>query len=84
MMWLNSYLYGTPDQLSGHYQKINQEYPVIVGQEFWYRITGIENFYQRLTDAIGEVATEFDSSKLIEEIIEQLAKEIEETLNADS
>jgi hypothetical protein len=77
-------LYGTPDQLSGHYQKINQEYPVIVGQEFWYRITGIENFYQRLTDAIGEVATEFDSSKLIEEIIEQLAKEIEETLNADS
>nr|WP_297987165.1 hypothetical protein [uncultured Anoxybacillus sp.] len=56
----------------------------MVGQEFWYRITGIENFYQRLTDAIGEVATEFDSSKLIEEIIEQLAKEIEETLNADS
>ncbi|NNU88107.1 restriction endonuclease [Geobacillus sp. MR] len=77
-------LYGTPEELSSHYKKINEEYPVIIGQEFWHRLTGIENFYQRLTDAIGDVATEFDSSKLIEEVIEALAKEIEETLKSEN
>src|SRR5699024_12052872 len=59
--------YGTHDELSGHYKKINQEYPVIIGSEFWYRLTGEENFYQRLTDAIGDIATEYDGSKLLEQ-----------------
>ncbi|KYD04140.1 PmeII family type II restriction endonuclease [Saccharococcus caldoxylosilyticus] len=77
-------LYGTPAELSSHYKKINEEYPVIVGQEFWHRLTGVEDFYQRLTDAIGDVATEFDSSKLIEEVIEALAKEIEKTLKPEN
>lgn len=76
-------LYGTPDELSSHYKKINEEYPVLVGQEFWHRLTGVEDFYQRLTDAIGDVATEFDSSKLIEEVIEALAEEIEKTLKKE-
>nr|WGD67765.1 PmeII family type II restriction endonuclease [Bacillus velezensis] len=72
--------YGSDDKLSGHYKKIKEEYPVIVGAEFWYRLTGEENFYKRLTDAIGEIASEFDGSKLIEEVIDSLAKQIEEEL----
>lgn len=72
--------YGTPEDLSAHYKKINQEYPVIVGQEFWYRLTGEFDFYQKLTDAIGDVASEVDSSEMIEEVIEALAKEIEDKL----
>ncbi|MED4514514.1 PmeII family type II restriction endonuclease [Bacillus subtilis] len=73
--------YGSDDKLSGHYKKIKEEYPVIVGAEFWYRLTGEENFYKRLTDAIGEIASEFDGSKHIEEVIDSLAKQIEEELN---
>lgn len=73
--------YGTHDELSGHYKKINQEYPVIIGSEFWYRLTGEENFYQRLTDAIGDIATEYDGSKLLEQVIDDLAIEIEQSLS---
>ncbi|MED3625376.1 PmeII family type II restriction endonuclease [Neobacillus thermocopriae] len=73
-------LYGTPEDLSNHYKIINKEYPVIVGQEFWYRLTGEVDFYQKLTDAIGDVASEVDGSEMIEEVIKTLAKEIENTL----
>lgn len=69
--------YGSDDKLSGHYKKIKEEYPVIVGAEFWYRLTGEEDFYKRLTDAIGDIASEFDGSKHIEEVIDSLAKQIE-------
>ncbi|ONK21265.1 restriction endonuclease [Bacillus sp. VT-16-64] len=72
--------YGTPDDLSAHYKKINEEYPVIIGQEFWYRLTGEIDFYQQLTDAIGDVALEVDGSEMIEDVIKTLAKEIEDTL----
>ncbi|WP_088052868.1 PmeII family type II restriction endonuclease [Virgibacillus dakarensis] len=72
--------YGTPDDLSGHYKRINEEYPVIIGAEFWYRLTGEKDFYQRLTDAIGDVASEYDGSELIEKVIKSLAKEINENL----
>ncbi|MFJ7841885.1 PmeII family type II restriction endonuclease [Lysinibacillus sphaericus] len=72
--------YGTPEDLSNHYKTINKEYPVIVGQEFWYRLTGEIDFYQKLTDAIGDVASEIDSSEMIEDVIQSLAKEIENKL----
>ncbi|HEY0828129.1 MAG TPA: PmeII family type II restriction endonuclease, partial [Bacilli bacterium] len=70
--------YGNPKELSTHYQKINQEFPVIVGSEFWHKLTGEANFYQRITFAIGEVASEIDSSEVLEEIIDQLAAQIDE------
>lgn len=72
--------YGTPEDLSGHYKKISQEHPVIIGVEFWYRLTGEKDFYQRLTDAIGDIATEFDGSELMDKVINSLAKEIEKGL----
>ncbi|TPE65938.1 PmeII family type II restriction endonuclease [Halalkalibacterium halodurans] len=75
--------YGTPNDLSNHYKTINQEFPVIVGQEFWYRLTGELDFYQKLTDAIGDVASEVDGSEMIEEVIKTLANEIEETLKPE-
>ncbi|MCI2255778.1 restriction endonuclease [Domibacillus sp. PGB-M46] len=68
--------YGTPQDLSNHYKTINKEYPVIVGEEFWHRLTGDLEFYEKLTNAIGEVASEYDSSELINQVITELAKEI--------
>lgn len=72
--------YGTPRDLSGHYKRIAQEYPVIIGAEFWYRLTGEKDFYQKLTDTIGDVASDYDGSELIERVINSLAKEIDESL----
>lgn len=73
--------YGTHKELSSHYKRIHQEYPVIIGAEFWYRLTGEKDFYQRLTDAIGDIATEYDGSKLLEQVVNDLAKEIEQSLS---
>ncbi len=72
--------YGSPEEMSGHYKRINEDHPVIVGAEFWHRLTGEEDFYKRLTDGIGEVAKEIDGSQMIEEVIEELSKEIEREL----
>lgn len=74
--------YGEYRELSGHYKKIEEEFPVVVGTDFWYRLTGDKDFYQRITDAIGEVALEYDGSELVKSIIDKLAKQIEESLKS--
>ena len=72
--------YGTPADLSGHYKTLHKEFPVIIGAEFWYRLTGEKEFYQKLTDAIGDVATEYDGTELMQKVITSLAQEIKESL----
>jgi hypothetical protein len=74
-------LYGEVEEISSHYKKINEKYPVIVGQEFWYRLTGNEEFYLDLINIIGEVAIEVDGTKVLGETIDILAKEIEAKLS---
>ena len=71
-------VYGEEIELSSHYKRIGQNYPVHIGQDFWHRLTGKEDFYFELIDAIGEVALEVDASKIVEKTIENLAKEITE------
>lgn len=72
--------YGEPKELSSHYKNIQKNYPVYIGKEFWHRLTGDENFYNLITNAMADVASEFDGSQLIEKVIEDLAKEIEKAL----
>lgn len=69
-------LYGEKIQLSSHYKSIEKDYPVLVGEEFWYRLTGDENFYTELIDAIGDVAIEVNGKEVLEETIQALAEEI--------
>lgn len=69
-------IYGEKTELSSHYKKINEKYPVIIGKDFWHRLTGKENFYFDLIDAVGEVALETDGTKVLQETIEALAKDI--------
>jgi hypothetical protein len=70
-------VYGEENQLSSHYKKIANTYPVYVGKDFWYRLTGKEDFYYELIDAMGEVALEVDGSKVVEKTIKKLSLEIE-------
>jgi len=76
-------LYGTSNELSGHYKKINKDFPVFVGKEFWHRLTGHENFYLELSNAIGEVALEVDGRKHLQDAIDSLALEIESFLKEE-
>lgn len=70
-------VYGEENELSSHYQRINQRYPVHVGQDFWHRLTGKEDFYFELIDAVGDVALEVDASQVVKSTIEKLSKDIE-------
>lgn len=72
-------MYGTQDELSAHYKSLENEYsyPVFVGEEFWHRLTGDSGFYHKLIKALSEVAEEFDSAKLIEDTVRELAMDEE-------
>lgn len=70
-------IYGERSELSGHYLRIDERYPVVVGAEFWHRLTGKEDFYLDLIDAIGEVALEVDGTRKLEETAVALAAEID-------
>lgn len=70
-------VYGEQEELSSHYKKIGLNYPIHIGQDFWHRLTGKDDFYLELIDAIGEVALEVDASHVVEATIQKLAKEIE-------
>lgn len=68
-------IYGESEQLSNHYKSITRKhhFPVIIGQDFWHRLTGDAAFYNDLLEAIGSVAVEADFSNEFEEIIAKLA-----------
>lgn len=68
--------YGTEEELSASYRTIAREYPVYIGQYFWHRLTGDENFYFDLINAFAEVAAEMDSTDLINNVLESLAQQI--------
>lgn len=72
--------YGEEYELSTHYRKIAKTYPVYIGQEFWYRLTGDKEFYIKISDAIGDVAKEYDFSEMLNQVIEELAKEIKDKI----
>jgi len=69
-------LYGEPDELSTHYRALQKKhnYPVFVGQEFWWRLTGDKEFYFELGQALSIVAEEFDSTELLSKVIKELSE----------
>lgn len=69
-------IYGDQSELSSHYRKINEKYPVIIGKDFWYHLTGKDDFYFDLVDAVGEVALGVDGTKVLQETIETLSADI--------
>lgn len=66
--------YGEPKDLSANYKKIDYHYPVYIGQEFWYRLTGDAEFYNKLISSFVEAAKEMDSSKLLNDTIQKLSQ----------
>lgn len=73
-------LYGRKDELSDHYKKIDNIYPVYCGEEFWEHVTGDKDFYGRLSRAFGDVVEEegIDGSQIIRDKVNEIANEIME------
>jgi hypothetical protein len=69
-------LYGTESELSAHYKSIrdNHNYTLLVGEDFWYHLTGDQQFFQKLVSAISETLAEVNASKEIEAVVSELAK----------
>lgn len=67
--------YGEPKDLSANYKQIDYNYPVCIGREFWYRLTGDEEFYDKLISSFAEVAKEMDSSELLKDTIQKLSQD---------
>ncbi|MDD7304269.1 MAG: PmeII family type II restriction endonuclease [Bacteroidaceae bacterium] len=72
--------YGEREDLSAFYKAIDSHYPVLCGSDFWERITGDCNFYNRLSKAFGQVVEEdgIDGSRLILSKVNEIAGEIKE------
>ena len=69
-------LYGEANELSMHYRTIDKTHPVIIGKEFWHRITGFPNFYDGLVTELHKCINSLDTSDIFNKGCESLANEI--------
>jgi len=69
-------IYGEKEKLNAHYKRITSQYhyDVIVGSDFWHRLTGDADFYTDLIKAIGEVAIKADFKNNLDNVIQELSK----------
>lgn len=70
--------YGTEEQLNQNFKALREKHhlTVLVGFDFWYRLTGDKNFYRDLTLAFARAAEEVDTEGLIRKTIDALAKQL--------
>ena len=68
-------IYGDESQLNGHYKRITSQYdyPVLVGRDFWYHLTGDKKLYFDLIKAVGAVVSESGFSEGLQKVIAELA-----------
>lgn len=72
-------IYGEESELSQHYKRINNTFPVIIGKDFWHRLTGYPNFYDNLIEALYNSIDTLNTKDVLNVGCEKLAKEIEES-----
>lgn len=69
-------LYGENSELSMHYKEIDKIHPVIVGKDFWHRVTGFPKFYDGLVTELHKSINGLDTKDLINKGCEELTEEI--------
>jgi len=72
-------LYGDESEISQHYRKINQKHPVIIGKEFWHRLTGFPNFYEKLVQELDLLIINLETEDFFKQGYIALAREIDES-----
>lgn len=69
-------IYGSEQQLSQHYKKIDETYPVIIGVEFWHRLTGFPDFYNKLVANLDTMILNIETENFFKKGYIALAEEI--------
>jgi len=72
-------LYGNSDELSAHYKKIDKNFPVYTGAEFWHRLTGYKSIYKSLVVELDELIFGLPTDKFLSDGWKKLAAEIEKS-----
>ena len=70
-------IYGQPSQKSNFIRKVEEDYTVLIGEEFWERVVGDGSFYKDLFTALKEVSKKSNSKKIVNNTIKELSKDIE-------
>jgi hypothetical protein len=70
-------IYGEPEEKNSFIQKLEEEYTVYIGREFWYRFTGDQNFYKELILTAGKIAKDVNMKSIVEDVIAKLSHQIE-------
>jgi hypothetical protein len=68
-------MYGTEQEISSHYKKLRDtlNYPLFIGDDFWHRLTGDPDFFEKLVTAISQTLGEVNSTEEIAQVIAKLA-----------
>ncbi|MDM7540008.1 PmeII family type II restriction endonuclease [Leuconostoc mesenteroides] len=71
-------LYGEHDQVSSVYKTMesNGKINILVGEEFWYDLTGYKDFYQQLIKSIKQASQSISLKPTIDEAVTRIEKEI--------
>lgn len=72
-------IYGEYSELSQHYKRINETFPVFIGKDFWHRLTGYANFYDNLISALYASIDNLNTQNVMNAGWEALAQEIQES-----
>lgn len=70
-------IYGENSEKNSFIKRLENDYEVYIGKDFWHRFTGDQDFYKHLINAAGEVAREMDMKDILQSVIEDLSKSIE-------
>jgi hypothetical protein len=73
-------MYGSSDKLNSFYKVLSEDFPIFVGEEFWYRFTGDMNFYVDMVERFSVAALQTDASEHIESVINELSIEVQREL----
>ena len=71
-------IYGEENEKNVFVCELEKDYTVYIGKDFWYHFTGDIEFYKELIKAAGEVAQEVDMKSIVQKVISELSKQINE------
>lgn len=67
-------LYGSRKELSGSYKAIETNgYGVFIGSEFWEKLTGDNQFFEKMSVKLSEISDTLNEQEYIEDIVEKLS-----------
>ena len=74
-------IYGELEEKNSFVKKLELNYTVYIGKDFWHRFTGDEQFYKELIMVVSNIAREINMKSIVDEVIDKLSEQIETRFN---